>query len=363
MLSELFTNENYRDILNNIFQFLKDKDFKRLTCVNVYLLKKRKHKELTSYYTLKTARKLINNGYIVTKLYLKDYNQSVSKLLFKYPKTVKSLLFGTNIDVLEVSVIPKNITKLKFSTHFEGDLDNLPNHITHISLGENFDNEILHYPEQLEYIKFGKNYNKKLNNLPNSLRYLELGDMFNHKLDNLPESIEILITGEFFNKNIDNLSNGIIYLILGNRFDTKIKKLPDNLMYLELGNGFNQPFQLEEYPDNLETIIFGNRFNQKLEKLPPNLKYVYLGNQFDNNIDILSDYPVEQIVIGKNFNKRITNLPSTIKIISLSEEKKYQRDNIIHDIIIVSKLKQLQLIVQIYFKKEDERYMRTLNIK
>lgn len=160
--------------------------------------------------------------------------------LHQLPTTLQSYscyLFN----LIEVSILPKNIKNLEFVSciNYYSDVGPFPPNLTHLTLGVNFTGNIENLPINLKILKLGQNFNKPLpTTFPTNLTHLYISESFNQTIhnNNFPPNLTHLFFGYSFNQDIcDFLPATLKTLVFGTCFNKSIKDIPHSITHLTLG--------------------------------------------------------------------------------------------------------------------------------
>lgn len=148
--------------------------------------------------------------------------------------------------------------------------------------------------------------------LKSTLTTLILGNDFNQEIDHfLPQTLRKLILGNKYNNPVTDLPYNLEVLILGNSFNQSVDSLPPNLKVLQIGNGFCQSF--EKLPDSLESLSINSHIGlwaRYIGRLPSSLKKLHLRILYD-----VESFPnnLETIECGRCYQNALIKLPDTLK--------------------------------------------------
>jgi len=167
------------------------------------------------------------------------------------------------------------------------------------------------FSEELKDLAFYSNFDKPLEKLPESLEILYLETRkYSYSLNILPDTLKCLNLGLIRTSRYSAL-----------RLQEKTTKLPKELEFFSLCLGELTNFELEEFPEKLETFHF---FNHELEPvflppLPDSLEELELNDE--TNHPFLNKYfpNLKTLRGGYYFNLPLDNLPPDMELISIRQ--------------------------------------------
>jgi hypothetical protein len=181
------------------------------------------------------------------------------------------------------NLLPTTLKKLSLGYRYNQPLLEgvLPESLIKLDLGYMFD-QSLNINDKNEYMNGSiSDASESMNGsvLPSSLKKLKISSHYNHDLDDIIlSSLEKLTFGEDYYETITDvtLPPNLKTLILSNQFDEKLKVgfLPSSLTKLNLGHAFDQELNEGVLPESLIELTLGMSYRHKIRKyvLPRNLQ-------------------------------------------------------------------------------------------
>lgn len=235
------------------------------------------------------------------------------------PRNLTKLIFGTDSvfnHPLEVGMLPKTLTHLKFGTSYNCPLNEgvLPETLIHLTFGSSYNQplgpDVL--PQSITELRFGYAFNQPLvNSLPKKLTQLAFtyNSVFNQSLEDvLPDSLTQLTfqKGCLFNQPLlqDTLPKGLLLLDLSSYYNVPLEPgvLPKSLTHLKF-QYYNQPLEPNVLPMSLTHLIFLNE------------SYAHPISQ-----SMLPEY-LTHMIIPPDFNLDITDWSEKMKIMKHADER------------------------------------------
>ncbi|RYX79727.1 hypothetical protein EON71_00460 [bacterium] len=165
---------------------------------------------------------------------------------YEIPHGLTHLKFGRKYN--SDCYLPDNLTHLTFGSDFNQYIKEYPKNLTQLWFGCKFNQPIVKLPMSLRDLRFGMRFNQNICNiLPPQLLRVQFGSHFNCDLNNLPDSIQFLSIGiidDYYKPHVllkmaDIQGKEFTY---ETAYSHKFTKLPSNLLYAILPdfslNGF-----------------------------------------------------------------------------------------------------------------------------
>jgi hypothetical protein len=124
-------------------------------------------------------------------------------------------------------------------------------------------------PEGLTHLELSENYIKKLV-FPSTLISLEISKSYHPELDNLPDNLETLVIIEGYNNSIVKYPPKLKKLSVGSNSNILLDDLPSSLEFLLIGF-YNKP--INNFPIGLKGIVSNKRNN--ITNIPFGCKIIY----------------------------------------------------------------------------------------
>ncbi len=118
---------------------------------------------------------------------------------------------------------------------------------------------------------------------------------------------------DFYELDENQLGNRRVLLILDNTTNYDKFIFPDWIKKLEIGS---YKYDLDNLPNNLETLILFSNYNKHLDILPMNLKYLYIDSCYGMPLNYLPT-TLEELHICDYYIQNLVNLPHNLKKITM----------------------------------------------
>lgn len=136
-------------------------------------------------------------------------------------------------------------------------------------------------------------------NIRNTCKKIIFDNEFDEPIDliNFLDHIESIKFGYWFNQSIINVEwpKSLKELVFTGEFSQSIDEIPDSIEILKFGYSFN--YKINKLPSSLKKLVFGKKFNQSLDnvKIPVLLSTIIFGDDYDKSLD--------NIKLSSNINK------------------------------------------------------------